>query len=66
MVEAKYNERKGKAKASLLKASAVNLVSKMRIPYTVPNTDTYLAVTCHFIDDSSSLNAVVGGVLYVC
>ncbi len=61
MVEAKYNESKEKAKASVEKASAVNLTSDM---WTSINMDAFLVVTCHFVDDSSNLNSVVLGVLH--
>ena len=56
MVEAKYKEEKEKAKDSMQKTSAVSLTSDM---WTSINTDAYLAVTCHFVDDSGSLNAAV-------
>ncbi|KAL3977095.1 protein phosphatase 1L [Sarotherodon galilaeus] len=49
MVEARYQEMKEKAKASIEKAAAVK---------------AYLAVTCHFVDESSTINTVVLGVQY--
>lgn len=61
MVEAKYKDTKEKAKASVEKAAAVSLTSDM---WTSVNMDAYLAVTCHFVDDSSALNLVVLGVLH--
>ena len=59
MVEARYEEMKEKAKASIDKAAAVSLTSDM---WTSINTEAYLAVTCHYINDSSTLNTVVLGV----
>lgn len=59
MVEKKYNETKEKAKASVIKASAVSLTSDM---WTSINTDAYLAVTCHFVDCNLLINSVVLGV----
>lgn len=59
MVEASYLEMKEKAKASIEKAAAVSLTSDK---WTSINTDAYLAVTCHFVDDSSKLSTVVLGV----
>ncbi|KAL3979504.1 carboxypeptidase N regulatory subunit [Sarotherodon galilaeus] len=61
MVEARYQEMKEKAKASVEKATAVSLTSDM---WTSINTEAYLAVTCHFVDESSTLNTVVLGVQY--
>ncbi|CAI5694995.1 unnamed protein product [Oreochromis niloticus] len=61
MVEARYQEMKEKAKASIAKAAAVSLTSDMWISI---NTEAYLAVTCHFVDESSTLNTVVLGVQY--
>ena len=59
MVEARYQEMKEKAKAEIEKAAAVSLTSDM---WTSINTEAYLAVTCHFIDDSNALSTVVLGV----
>lgn len=59
MVEDKYQEAKEKAQASLTQAAAVSLTADM---WTSINTDAYLAVTCHFIDASTSLHSVVLGV----
>ncbi|KAL3967060.1 chromosome alignment-maintaining phosphoprotein 1 [Sarotherodon galilaeus] len=64
MVEASYQEMKEKAKASIEKAVAVSLTSDM---WTSNNTEAYLGVTCHFVDDVPAptgfkgLNAVVLG-----
>lgn len=59
MVEKRYKESKDKTKAIVAKASAVSLTSDM---WTSINTDAYLAVTCHFIDETTSLQSVVLGV----
>lgn len=60
-MEDRYKESKEKAKVIVSKASAVSLTSDM---WTSINTDAYLAVTCHFIDASTSLHSVVLGVLH--
>lgn len=57
MVEARYFKMKEKAKASIDKAPAVSLTSDM---WTSINTDAYLAVTCHFVDDSKLKTVVLG------
>ncbi|XP_077412229.1 E3 SUMO-protein ligase ZBED1-like isoform X2 [Vanacampus margaritifer] len=60
MVEKRYKETKDKTKAIVAKASACSLTSDM---WTSINTDdAYLAVTCHFIDETTSLQSVVLGV----
>lgn len=59
MVEDRYKESKEKIQVLVSKASAVSLTSDM---WTSNNTDAYLAVTCHFIDPSTSLQSVVLGV----
>ncbi len=59
MVEDRYQKSKEKAKASVSQATAVCLTADM---WTSMNTDSYLAVTCHFIDASTSLQSVVLGV----
>lgn len=58
MVEARYQEMEN-AKASIEKAAAVSLTSDM---WTSINREAYLTVTCHFVNDSSTLNTVVLGV----
>ncbi|XP_076738533.1 uncharacterized protein LOC143416797 [Maylandia zebra] len=60
MVEARYQKMKEKAKASIEKAAAVSLTSDI----WTSNTEAYLSVTCHFVDESSTLNTVVLGVQY--
>lgn len=59
MVDEKYKEAKEKARTTVISASAVSLTTDM---WTSINTDAYLAVTCHFVDASTSLNSVVLGV----
>ncbi|KAI3368011.1 hypothetical protein L3Q82_026836, partial [Scortum barcoo] len=54
MVEDRYKESKEKAKAIVSKASASGM-------WTSVNTDVYLAVTCHFMNASTSLHSVVLG-----
>lgn len=49
---------KENAKASTEKAAAISLTSGM----WTSNTDTYLAVTCYFVDDCSRLHTVYLGV----
>lgn len=56
MVALKYEEAKRKAKAEMEKATAVSLTSDM---WTSINTDAYLAITCHYIDDSDKMNTVL-------
>ncbi|XP_071058480.1 E3 SUMO-protein ligase ZBED1-like isoform X2 [Pseudochaenichthys georgianus] len=59
MVEAKYVRERNKAIADMQKVAAVSLTSDM---WTSINRDAYLAVTCHFVDDSTRLNCVLLGV----
>lgn len=59
MVEAKYVDEKEKAKAELQKIAAVSLTSDM---WTSINMDTFLAVTCHFIDADTNLKSILLGV----
>ncbi len=59
MVEDRYQKSKEKAKAFVSQATAVSLTADM---WTSMNTDSYPAVTCHFIDASTSLQSVVLGV----
>ncbi|KAL6101388.1 uncharacterized protein ACO6RY_16646 [Pungitius sinensis] len=47
-VEAKYHEEKHKAKEEVQKGTAVALTSDM---WTSIRMDSYLAFTCHFVDD---------------
>ena len=61
MVEDRYKESKDKAKVLVSRASAISLTSDM---WTSINTDAYLAVTCHFVDASTSLQSIVLGVLH--
>ncbi|CAM4569352.1 unnamed protein product [Leuciscus chuanchicus] len=56
MVASKYEEAKRKAKANMEKATAVSITSDM---WTSINMDAYLAITCHYIDDSYKLNTVL-------
>ena len=59
MVAEKYTKAKEEAKACGLKATAVSLTADM---WTSINMDAYLAVTCHFLNDSNELNTIVLGV----
>ena len=59
MVDRRYQEAKEQAKAVVSKAKAVSVTSDM---WTSINTEAFLAVTCHFIDDSTNLQSVVLGV----
>ncbi|KAL2087200.1 hypothetical protein ACEWY4_018259 [Coilia grayii] len=59
MVAAKYAKAKEEAKACVLKANAVSLTADM---LTSINMDAYLAVTCHFLNDSNELKTIVLGV----
>ncbi|KAK1889931.1 Zinc finger BED domain containing protein 1, partial [Dissostichus eleginoides] len=59
MVDAKYVLERNKAIAEMQKVAAVSLTSDM---WTSINMDAYLAVTCHFVDDNTSLNSVFLGV----
>ncbi|XP_059196354.1 zinc finger BED domain-containing protein 4-like [Centropristis striata] len=49
MVEERYQHEKEKAKAEVQKVAAVSLTADM---CTSINMDAYLAVTCHFIDET--------------
>ena len=60
MVFRKYEEEKTKAKAAMQKVQAVSLTSDM---WTSINMEAYLAVTCHYVDDTSKLATVLLGVL---
>lgn len=60
MVVQKYEEEKIKARAVMHKVEAVSLTADM---WTSINMDAYLAVTCHYVDDSSKLVTVLLGVL---
>ncbi|KAL2087596.1 hypothetical protein ACEWY4_016424 [Coilia grayii] len=59
MVAEKYAKAKEEAKACVLKATAVSLTADM---WTSINMDAYLAVTCHFLNDSNELKTIVLGV----
>lgn len=59
MVEKRLKEGKVKANAIVAKASGVSLTSDT---WTSINTDAYLAMTCHFIDEGTSLQLLVLGV----
>ncbi|KAK0156243.1 Zinc finger BED domain-containing protein 1 [Merluccius polli] len=61
MVKAKYEEEKQKAKLQLQSVTAVSLTSDM---WTSINMDAYLALTCHYIDASTTLRSTVLGVEY--
>lgn len=56
MVEAKYHEEKQKAKEKVQKATAVALTSDM---WTSIHMDSYLAFTCHFVDEEDRLATVL-------
>ena len=59
MVVQKYEE-KTKARAVMQSVEAVSLTADM---WTSINMDAYLAVTCHYVDDSAKLATVLLGVL---
>ncbi|KAK9521488.1 hypothetical protein VZT92_021289 [Zoarces viviparus] len=59
MVEAKYESAKEKATAKVEKVAAVSLTSDM---WTSINIDVYLAVTCHFVGEKTTLSSVLLGV----
>lgn len=61
MVEERYQQAKEKAQELIAKSSAVSITADM---WTSINTDAYLAVTCHFIDEHTSLHSAVLGVLH--
>ena len=56
MVEQKFLKAKEEAKARVEEAAAVNLTADM---WTSIHMDAYLAVTCHFINDSHTLSTVL-------
>lgn len=60
MVLQRYEEEKTKAKAVMQRVEAVSLTADM---WTSINMDAYLAVTCHYVDDSVKLATVLLGVL---
>ena len=60
MVVQKYEEEKTKARAVMQSVEAVSLTSDM---WTSINMEAYLAVTCHYVDDSAKLATVLLGVL---
>ncbi|KAM9364903.1 E3 SUMO-protein ligase ZBED1-like [Pholidichthys leucotaenia] len=62
MVEARHKVTMEKAKTCLQQTSAVSITCNM---WTSINTDACLAITCHFVDDSSHLDSVVLGVLHL-
>ncbi|KAK7944875.1 hypothetical protein WMY93_000603 [Mugilogobius chulae] len=59
MVEAKYQEAQEENKAKVQKAVAVSLTSDM---WTSESMDSYLAVTCHYIDEFNELNTTLLGI----
>ncbi|KAK9525412.1 hypothetical protein VZT92_016124 [Zoarces viviparus] len=59
MVEAKYESAKEKDMAKVEKVAAVSLTSDM---WTSINIDAYLAVTCHFVGEKTTLSSVLLGV----
>lgn len=60
MVVQKYEEEKIKARAVMHNVEAVSLTAYM---WTSINMDAFLAVTYHYVDDSSKLATVLLGVL---
>ncbi|KAL2076466.1 hypothetical protein ACEWY4_027930 [Coilia grayii] len=56
MVECKYRQEKQKAQENIHKATAVALTSDM---WTSIHMDSYLALTCHFIDEEDRLASVL-------
>lgn len=54
IVVQKYEEEKNKAKALLQNVEAVSLTANTWTSIT-GNIDAYLAMTCHYIDDSVKL-----------
>ncbi|XP_063765467.1 zinc finger BED domain-containing protein 4-like [Eleginops maclovinus] len=56
MMEARYREEKQKAKDKVQKATAVALTSDM---WTSIHMDSYLAFTCHFVDEEDKLATVL-------
>ncbi len=59
MLDSKYEEAKIKANAEMENVKAVSLTSDT---WTSLNMDTYLAITCHYIDGSDKLSTVLLGV----
>ncbi len=59
ILDSKYEEAKIKAKAEMENVKAVSLTSDT---WTSLNMDTYLAITCHYIDGSDELSTVLLGV----
>lgn len=59
MLDSKYEEAKIKAKAEMENVKAVSLTSDT---WTSLNMDTYLAITCHYIDGSDTLSTVLLGI----
>lgn len=53
---AKYSTEKEEAKAEVEKATAMSLTGDM---WTSINSDRYLAVTCHFMDESTTAMPIV-------
>ena len=60
MVVQKYEKEKTKARAVMQSVEAVSLTADM---WTSITMDAYLAVTCHYVDDSAKLATVLLGVL---
>lgn len=56
MVDARFQEEKRKAQEKVQKATAVALTSDM---WTSIHMDSYLAITCHFVDEEDKLNTVL-------
>lgn len=59
MVDTKFTEEKEKAKEEVLRATGISLTSDM---WTTVHMDSYLAVTCHFVDSQDKLSTVLLGV----
>lgn len=60
MVNRRYEQEKTNAKALVQRVEAVSLTADM---WTSIAMDAYLAVTCHYVDDSAKLATVLLGVL---
>lgn len=56
MVEAKFKSEKEKAKEKVKKATAVALTMDM---WTSINVDSYLAFTCHYVDEDYQLSTTL-------
>lgn len=56
MVEVRYKEEKKKAQDLIKTVKAVSLTSDM---WTSLHMDAYLAITCHFVDDSDKLQSIL-------